>query len=141
MARLGRGRPVRGVTILGPGPGYAPPPAGPVASFVSSRRDLPPTRRDVPRRSVQVLGPKIVGTTPLEPVAKLVFARVPRPPRLRVTQPRPKGFLHRTPAPEVCRMDFRLTVRANLNFELEVLDTVMGRTPLDFVIVNCRNEV
>lgn len=38
-------------------------------------------------------------------------------------------------------MDFRLTVRANLNFELEVLDTVMGRTPLDFVIVNCRNEV
>lgn len=137
MARLGRGRPVRGVTILGPGPGYAPTPDGPIGRVVVPNRSGPIDRRRLPPRSVQVVGPQFIPDPPPVPVGRVVFAR---PPRARAFAKHPQGFWRRAPSPEVCRLNFVLTARAPLDFVLEPPHATLGREPLDFVIVNCRNE-
>lgn len=57
-------------------------------------------------------------------------------------RPRRRRVRKFVPSTEPCRLEFILTERVPLVFELEVPDEndVLGRAPLEFILQHCRNE-
>lgn len=146
MARHGRGFPVRGVTVNGPkftvyvGPPPVIAPDGALSRVVHSRpvvRGVVPIR---PRPTIrnQAEYPVYVGP----PATGFGMSIVSRRPLSRLRPLHPQATINRGFAPDICYLNFVLTARANIDFELEEPSTTvgMGRDPLDFVIVHCRNE-
>lgn len=145
MARHGRAFPIRGVTVNGPkftvyvGPPPVVAPDGAKSRFVHAR---PPVRGVVPVRpratiKNQAVYPPYVGPPP-GGTGKSILSRRPFA-RARSLHPQPT--INRMVAPDTCRLNFVLTARANLNYLLEVPHATLGRDPLDFLLVECRNEV
>ena len=141
MARHGRSFPIRGVTVNGPKfTVFVGAPAPGLANRLVVSR--PAVRGVVPIRPRPTIidgaaYPFYIGPPP-GGVGKSILSRRPFS---RVQRLHPQPTINRMVAPDTCRLNFVLTARANLNFLLEVPHATLGRDPLDFLLVECRNEV